>query len=134
MVKSGLDFFILKLKEPLQRYLLTCQANSVVLDRFFCTGQQQLWRGSWNFKIIFSRPLFNIIFNPKMVISRVKILAVLADVIRHSKYRVWHIIKSIFSFLSQSFGIFTRIFISKKYIMYILRMKEGWFFHTKVPV
>ena len=41
MVKSGLQF-ILKLTEPLQRYLLTCQANSALLGRFFCTGQQQL--------------------------------------------------------------------------------------------
>jgi hypothetical protein len=34
MVKSGLDFF-LKSYVPLQRYLLTCQANSAVLGRFF---------------------------------------------------------------------------------------------------
>ena len=39
MVKSGLDFFILKFTEPLQRYLLTCQTNSAFLSRFFCTGQ-----------------------------------------------------------------------------------------------
>ena len=41
MVKSGLKF-ILKLTEPLQRYLLSCQANSANLGRYFCTGQQQL--------------------------------------------------------------------------------------------
>ena len=41
MVKSGLEF-ILKFTEPLQRYLLTCKANSALLDRFFFTGQQQL--------------------------------------------------------------------------------------------
>ena len=34
MVKSGLEFFILKLNELLQRYLLTCQANSSFLGRF----------------------------------------------------------------------------------------------------
>ena len=39
-------------------------ANSSVLDRYFCTGQQQLWRGSVNFKIN-SRPLFTIIFKLK---------------------------------------------------------------------
>ena len=50
MVKSGLEF-ILKLTEPLQRYLLSCQANSAILGRHFCTGQQQLWRGSGDFKI-----------------------------------------------------------------------------------
>ena len=54
--------------------LLTSQANSAFLGRFFCIGQQQLWRGTWNFKIFFSRPLFTIIFKPKMVISRLKIL------------------------------------------------------------
>ena len=63
MVKSGLEF-ILKLTEPLQRYLLSCQANLAILGRYFCTGQQQLWRGSVNFKIN-SRPLFTIIFKLK---------------------------------------------------------------------
>ena len=66
MVKSGLEFFILKLSEPLQKYLVTCQANSAFLGRFFCTGQQQLWRGSVNFKIKFFRPLFTFIFKSKM--------------------------------------------------------------------
>ena len=63
MLKSGLEF-ILKLTEPLQRYLLSCQANSAFLGRYFCTGQQQLLRGSVNFKIN-SRPLFTIIFKLK---------------------------------------------------------------------
>ena len=40
MVESGLEFFILKFIESLQRYLLTCQANSAFLGRFFGTGQQ----------------------------------------------------------------------------------------------
>ena len=31
-VKSGLEFFILKFREPLQRYPLTCQANSTFLS------------------------------------------------------------------------------------------------------
>ena len=66
-MKSGLEKNILKFHGGLQRYLLTCQANSAFLGRFFCTGQQQLWRPSWNLKIIFSRPLFIIIFKPKMV-------------------------------------------------------------------
>ena len=38
MVKSGLEFFILKFYQPLQRYLLTCQANSAFLGRFFALG------------------------------------------------------------------------------------------------
>ena len=79
MVKSGLEFFILKFTEPLQRYLLTCQANSAFLGRFFCTGQQQLWRGSMNFKIKNSRPLFIIICKPKMSIWRLEILVYLKN-------------------------------------------------------
>ena len=51
MMKSGIEKFILKFHGGLQRYLLTCQANSAFLGRFFCTGQQQLWRPSCNFKI-----------------------------------------------------------------------------------
>ena len=38
MMKRGLEFFILKFTEPLQRYLLTCQANSALMGRFFGTG------------------------------------------------------------------------------------------------
>ena len=34
----------MKFHEPLQRYLLTCQANSAFLGRIFCTGEQQLSR------------------------------------------------------------------------------------------
>ena len=67
MVKSGFEKTFLKFNGGLHRYLLTCQANSSFLGRFFCTGQQQHQRPSWNFKIIFSRPLFTIIFKLKMV-------------------------------------------------------------------
>ena len=35
MVKSGLEKIILKFHVPLQRYLLTSQANSAFLGRFF---------------------------------------------------------------------------------------------------
>jgi hypothetical protein len=41
--KSGLE--VLKFYKPLYRYLLTCQANLAFLGSFFCTEQQQLWRG-----------------------------------------------------------------------------------------
>ena len=34
MVQNGLDFF-LKFSEPLQRYLLSCQANSAFMGKFF---------------------------------------------------------------------------------------------------
>ena len=43
-------FLILKPFVPLQGYLVTCQANSAIMGRFFCTRQQQLWRGTVNFK------------------------------------------------------------------------------------
>jgi hypothetical protein len=36
MVKSGLEFLIVKFSEPLQKYLLTCQANSAT--DFFVLG------------------------------------------------------------------------------------------------
>ena len=49
MVKSGLEI-ILKFTEPLQIYLLSCLANSAILGRY-CTRQQQIWRGSVDFKI-----------------------------------------------------------------------------------
>ena len=35
IVKSGLEIFIFKFSEPLQRYLLTGQGNSASLGRFF---------------------------------------------------------------------------------------------------
>ena len=57
--------FILKFTEPLQIYLLTCLANSALIGWFFGTEQQQLWRGSVNFKIKNSRPLFTIILSQK---------------------------------------------------------------------
>ena len=50
MIKSGHEF-ILKFTKPLQRYLLSCQANSAILGSYFCTGQQQLGKGLVNFKI-----------------------------------------------------------------------------------
>ena len=37
-LKSGLEFFILLLNVPLQIYLLTWQANSAFLGRFFALG------------------------------------------------------------------------------------------------
>ena len=45
MVKSGLEF-ILKFTEPLQSYLLSCQANSAILGRYFCTGRPSTLKGS----------------------------------------------------------------------------------------
>jgi hypothetical protein len=67
IVKSGPEFFILKLNEPLQRYLLTCQANSAFHGRFvFALGSSNSEGAFFNLKIKNSKP--------KIVISRVKSL------------------------------------------------------------
>ena len=60
MVKSGLEF-ILKFTEPLQGYLLTCQANSASLGRFLHWAAATL-KGLGEFQNKKSRPLFAIIF------------------------------------------------------------------------
>ena len=61
MVKSGLEF-IMKLTEPLQRYLLTCQANSALMGRFFLHWAAATLKGLGEFQNKKSRPLFTIIF------------------------------------------------------------------------
>ena len=55
-------FFILKLYQPLQRCLLTCQANSAFLGRFFVLG-------SSNSEGPIQQNL-KIIFKPKILVSR----------------------------------------------------------------
>ena len=50
MVKSGLDFIILKFTKPLQTYLLTCQANSAFLGRFFLTWAAATLKGLGEFQ------------------------------------------------------------------------------------
>ena len=40
--KWSRSFFILKLYKPLQRYLLTCQANSAILGRLFALGSSKI--------------------------------------------------------------------------------------------
>ena len=65
MVKSGLEL-ILKLTEPLQRYLLSCQANSAILGRYFCTWMAvAILKGLGEFQNKKSRQLFTIIFKQK---------------------------------------------------------------------
>ena len=64
MVKSGLEKNIMKFHVPLQCKNLTKKAEMARQEGRY------LWSGMWNFKISFSRPLFTIIFKPKMVILR----------------------------------------------------------------
>ena len=72
MVKRGLEF-ILKLNEPLQSCCCHVQKNQTRKAELAWQVSRYLWRGSVNFKIKNSRPLFAIIFKPKIVVSRFKI-------------------------------------------------------------
>jgi hypothetical protein len=46
MVKSGLEFFILKFTEPLQRYLLTCSRVTVQEEKLLYDSKDLLaWTG-----------------------------------------------------------------------------------------
>ena len=74
MMKSGLEKIILKFHVHLQSCCSPMQKNLPRKAELAWLLSRYLWRGTWNFKITFSRPLFTIIFKPKMVISRVKIL------------------------------------------------------------
>ena len=73
-VKSGLEFFMFILNEPLQSCCCPVQKNQPRKAELAWQVSSYLWRGSFNFKIKKSRPLFTIIFKPKIVISRVKSL------------------------------------------------------------
>ena len=102
-----------------KRYLLTCQANSAFLGRFFCTGQQQLWRPLWNFKIIFSRPVFTIIFMPKMVTN---IHRIFLCIVWHQKPTTWGV---------ESWSFFVKVLMLKDIFCYIrFGKKYGWMFIT----
>ena len=119
MVKSGLEF-ILKFTEPLQRYLLSCQANSAILGWYFCTGQQQLWRGSVNFKIN-SRPLFTVIFKLKNDIFKTRDFSLLIE----------RVLAGVFSDGGSS-GLplppWSRLILNCKYFSVKWQMIEAFFF------
>ena len=66
MVKSGLEFFILKFTEPLQSCCCPVPKNLPSRAELAWQASRYLWRGSVNFKIN-SRPLFTIIFKAKNV-------------------------------------------------------------------
>ena len=66
MVKSGLEFFILKFTEPLQSCCCPVPKNLPIRAELAWQVSRYLWRGSMNFKINF-RPLFTIIFKAKNV-------------------------------------------------------------------
>ena len=65
---------ILKFHKLLQSCCCQVQKNLLRKAELAWQVSRYLWRGSWNFKLIISIPLFTIIFKPKMVISRVKSL------------------------------------------------------------
>ena len=65
MVKSGLEKNILKFHVPLQSCCCPVQKNLPRRAELAWLVSRYLWRGAWNFKIIFSRPLFTIILSQK---------------------------------------------------------------------
>jgi hypothetical protein len=67
MVKSGLEKIILKFNHGLQSCCCPVQKNLPREAELAWQVSRFLWRPPWNFKIIFSRTLFTIIFKPKMV-------------------------------------------------------------------
>jgi hypothetical protein len=67
MVKSGLEKIILKFNDGLQSCCCPVQNNLPRKAELAWQVSRYLWRPPWNFKIFFSRPLFTIIFKPKMV-------------------------------------------------------------------
>ena len=83
MLKSGIEFFILKSCVPLQSCCCPVQKNLPRKAELAWMVSRYLWRGTWYFKITFSIPLFTIIFKPKMVISRLKILVTYSS---HSRW------------------------------------------------
>ena len=74
MVKSGLEKNTSKLYVPLQSCCCLVQKNLPRKAELAWQVSMYLWRGTWNFKIIFCRALFTVIFKPRVVISRVKSL------------------------------------------------------------
>ena len=93
MVKSGLEKIILKFHVPLQSCCCPVQKNLPRKAELAWLVSRYLWRGTWNFKIIFSRPLFTIIFKPKMVISRLKILVTYSSHSRRCEMFWWKLFK-----------------------------------------
>ena len=74
MVKSGLETIILKFHKPFKVAAAQCEKNLPSKAEFAWQVGMYLWKGSWNFKIFFSRPLFIIILKMKVSISRLEIL------------------------------------------------------------
>ena len=58
MVKSGIEFFILKFTKPLQICCCPVQKKLPKEAKLACQVGRYLWRGSVNFKTRNSRPLF----------------------------------------------------------------------------
>ena len=80
MVKSGLEFFILKFTEPLQSCCCPVQKNLPRKAELAWQAIQQISLNFREFQNKNSRPLFTIIFKSKMVISRLEILVHLLKV------------------------------------------------------
>ena len=85
MVKSGLEKCFLKFQEQLQRYLLTCQANSAGIFALGSSKSEGV-RGISKYIFFFSfSPSF---FKPKMVISRIILAGVDNNYVLQNAFRV----------------------------------------------
>ena len=65
MVKSVIELFILKSYVPFQSCCCPVQKSLPRRAELAWLVSRYLWRGTWNFKITFSRPLFTIILSKK---------------------------------------------------------------------
>ena len=77
MMKSGLEKIILKFHDGLQSCCCPVQKNLPRKAELAWQVSRYLWRPPWNFKIIFSRPLFIIILSQKWCQISVRIFCVL---------------------------------------------------------
>ena len=74
IMKSGLELFILKFQQLLQSCCCPVQKNLPRKAELAWQEQQVSLKGLVEFQIKNSRPLFTIIFKPKMLVSRPEIL------------------------------------------------------------
>ena len=77
MMKSGLEKIILKFHDGLQSCCCPVQKNLPRKAELAWQVSRYLWRPPWNFKIIFSRPLFTIILSQNWCQISVRIFCVL---------------------------------------------------------
>ena len=91
MMKSGLEKIILKFHDGLQSCCCPVQKNLPRKAELAWQVSRYLWRPPWNFKIIFSRPLFIIILSQKWCQISVRIFCVLPGT-KNLQWWVWNFV------------------------------------------